>query len=330
MSVNNGYTPAWWLPSAHLQTVWGRLARPRQAVPFRRESLTTPDGDELIVDHAGDDPAAKRLFLLHGLEGSSNSVYVQGMAQLALTRGIAVTAINFRYCARDQQNLDRSIPNRRPRLYHSGETTDFDFVLGEFARRFPAQRRLAIGVSLGGNVLLKWLGEHPGQQLVHAAAALSVPYDLGEGGAYMESGLGPFYIRSFVRTLVEKARHIVCEFPEMAAKLDIDRIARSSTFRQFDDAATAPLHGLSGADEYYATCSSIRFLDQITTPVLCLSALDDPFLPPYVIDRVRALLPSTAELIVTKQGGHIGFVSGSLPRPSYWAEELAVHFVASK
>jgi hypothetical protein len=328
--TTNGYSPAWWLPSPHLQTVWGRLARPRQVVAFRRESLTTPDGDELLVDHAGDDGAATRLFLLHGLEGSSNSVYVQGMAQLALARGFAVTAINFRYCARDQRDLERCIPNRRPRLYHSGETTDFDFVVNELARRSPATRRLAIGTSLGGNVVLKWLGEHPGQQLVHAAAALSVPYDLGEGGAYMESGLGPFYIRAFVRTLVEKATHIVRAFPDMASKLDIERIGRSSTFREFDDAATAPLHGLSGADEYYATCSSIRFLDRITTPVLCLSALDDPFLPPYVIDRVRALLPSCAELVVTKKGGHIGFVTGSLFKPSYWAEELAVGWVAAR
>lgn len=330
MSSVNGFHPAWWLPSPHLQTVWGRLARPRSAVPFRREALTTPDGDELIVDHAGDDGAPRRLVLLHGLEGSSNSVYVQGMATLALARGIAVTAINFRYCARDPRNLDRCLPNRRPRLYHSGETTDFDFVIGELARRHPAQRRYAIGVSLGGNVLLKWLGEHPGQSLVAAAAALSTPYDLGAGGAYMEGGLGPLYVRAFVRTLVGKATHIVREFPGLAAKLDLDRIARCHTFREFDDAATAPLHGMSDADEYYATCSSIGFVERITTPALCLNALDDPFLPPPVLDRVRERLPSCATLVVTPRGGHIGFVTGSIRRPFYWAEELAVGWVAER
>ncbi|MBI2215253.1 MAG: alpha/beta fold hydrolase [Acidobacteria bacterium] len=326
----DGYSPAWWLPSPHLQTVWGRMVRPRQAVAFRREALATPDGDELIVDHAGADDAPARVILLHGLEGSSNSVYVQGMAQLALARGIAVTAINFRYCARDPRNLDRCMPNKRPRLYHSGETNDFDFVVNELAHRTPAGRRYAIGVSLGGNVVLKWLGEHPGQQLVHAAAALSVPYDLGEGGAYMETGLGPFYIRAFVRTLVQKATHIVREFPELASKLDLVRIARSSTFREFDDAATAPLHGMSGADEYYATCSSIRFLERITTPTLCVNALDDPFLPPEIVDRVRLRLPSCAQLVVTDHGGHIGFVSGSPRKPTYWAEELAVGWVAAR
>jgi hypothetical protein len=252
------------------------------------------------------------------------------MAQLALARGFAVTALNFRYCARDQRDLNRRIPNHRPRLYHSGETTDFDFVVNELARRAPATRRFAIGVSLGGNVLLKWLGEHPGQQLVDAAAALSVPYDLGEGGAYMESGLGPFYIRAFVRTLVGKAIHIVREFPETASKLDIARIARSSTFREFDDAATAPLHGMSGADEYYATCSSIRFLERITTPTLCVSAMDDPFLPREILDDVRMRLPSCAKLVVTERGGHIGFVSGPLLRPAYWAEETAMAWVAAR
>ena len=328
--MNDAYSPAWWLPSPHLQTIWGRLVRPRNAAPFRRESLTTPDGDELIVDHAGADDAPARVVFLHGLEGSSNSVYVQGMTALALERGLAVTAMNYRYCARDPHDLQRCIPNRRPRLYHSGETTDFDFVVNELARRSPSARLFAIGVSLGGNVLLKWLGEHPGQKLVSGAVALSVPYDLGAGGAYMESGLGPLYVRSFVRTLVNKAIHIVREFPEAASKLDIARIAKSSTFREFDDAATAPLHGMSGADDYYAKCSSIHFLERITTPTLCVSAMDDPFLPPAILDRVRTLLPSCAELVVTKQGGHIGFITGSPRRPVYWAEEMAVDWVAAR
>jgi predicted alpha/beta-fold hydrolase len=330
VTTNGAYEAAWWLPSAHLQTVWGRLVRPRRAVPFRRESLTTPDGDELLLDHAGDDGAPSRLILLHGLEGSSNSVYVQGMAQLALGRGFAVTALNFRSCARDPNDLNRHIPNRRPRLYHSGETTDFDFVVRELSKRSPGTALRSIGVSLGGNVLLKWLGENPGQQLVRAAAALSAPYDLGAGGAYMENGIGPLYVRAFVRTLVEKAIRIVREFPETAAKLDIARIARSSTFRDFDEFATAPLHGMSGADEYYATCSSIRLLDRITTPVLCLNAMDDPFLPTVVLERVRALAPPCAEVVITPRGGHIGFVSGSLRSPRYWAENLAVEWVATR
>lgn len=330
MTTTGAYKPAWWLPSPHLQTVWGRTVRPRQAVPFRRESLMTPDGDELLLDHSGDDAASGRVIFLHGLEGSSNSVYVQGMAQLALRRGLAVTAMNFRSCARDPNDLNRHLPNRSPRLYHSGETTDFDFVARELARRSPGAALHAIGVSLGGNVLLKWLGENPGQQLVRSAAALSAPYDLGAGGAYMEAGLGPFYVRAFVRTLVGKAIRIVREFPETASKLDIAKIARSSTFRDFDEFATAPLHGMSGADDYYAKCSSIRVLDRITTPTLCLNAKDDPFLPPAVLDRVRELAPPCAEVIVTERGGHIGFVSGSLRAPRYWAEELAVEWVAAR
>ena len=187
--MNNGFRPAPFVPSPHIQTVWGRLFRPRRQIDFNRERIETPDGDELIVDHVNAPGASTRVIMLHGLEGSSNSVYIQGMTKLAVGKGFSVSVMNFRGCAREPGNLTRMIPNHRPRMYHSGETTDFDFFVGIMADREPHVRRFAIGTSLGGNVLLKWLGEHPGQNVIAGGVALSVPYDLAAGATHMEQGL---------------------------------------------------------------------------------------------------------------------------------------------
>jgi predicted alpha/beta-fold hydrolase len=327
MTSLDGFHPAWWLPSPHIQTVWGRLARPRQLVPFRRESLTTPDGDELLLDHVDVPGAAARVILLHGLEGSSNSVYMQGLAHRASARGWSVTALNFRSCARDPKDLDRHIPNRRPRFYHSGETGDFDFVARTLAAREPGVALAAVGTSLGGNVLVKWLGENSGARIVHAAVALSVPFDLAAGGRSLEKGIGPMYVYSFVRSLADKSARLALEFPETGAKLDLAAIRSARTFRQFDDAATAPIHGFRDADDYYSRCSSIYFVDRVTVPLLCINSADDPFLPAEALQRVRTRAPRNVDMVVTAKGGHIGFIGGTPWTPCYWAEETAIEWL---
>src|SRR5262249_8628950 len=184
----------------------------------------------------------------------------------ASARGWRGTAVNFRSCARDPRNLDRMLENRRPRLYHSGETTDTDFVVRVLAAREPETPLLAAGVSLGGNVLVKWLGENPGQTRVRAAVAVSVPFDLAEGSGHLESPLGRLYVRSFLSTLRPKALSVVPRFPEAAAPIDLDAVRRARTFFEFDDAATAPLHGFAGAEDYYTRSSSLGFVEPITTP----------------------------------------------------------------
>lgn len=324
-----GFAPAWWLRGAHRQTVWGRLARPRAAVPLRREALTAPDGDTLFLDHA-DLPVphgAPPLLILHGLEGSSHSVYAQGLLGQAARAGLAASVLNFRFCARDLADLSRTIPNGRPRLYHSGETTDFDFVLRALAARHGGPV-LALGVSLGGNVLLKWLGEHPGERLVAAAVTLSVPYDLAAGDRHMSRFPSNLYVRAFVRTLVPKAESLARRFGEAAARLDLPRARRAWTFREFDDAATAPLHGFSGADDYYARASSLPVLSRIAVPTLCLSALDDPFVPPESVAAARAAASPVVLFDVTASGGHTGWVAARGLSPVYWGEERAVAFLS--
>lgn len=323
--MDSEFRPAWWLPGPHLQTAWGRLARSRRQVRFRREVLETPDGDDLVLDHMDGPAGSPRLLLLHGLEGSSRSVYAQGLLAEAGRRGWRGTAINFRSCAVDPRRPSRRLPNRRPRLYHSGETSDFDFAARTIAAREPVVRLAAAGVSLGGNVLLKWLGENPDQRIVARAAAISTPYDLAAGSRHLESRMGWIYVRSLLATLREKALEAARAHPEAAARIDVERARRARTFREFDDAATAPLHGFASAEDYYERSSSIRYLSSIRTPTLCVSAEDDPFLPADVLDRARAAASPAVRFVITPRGGHAGFVSSGKNR--YWAEKLVLDWL---
>jgi predicted alpha/beta-fold hydrolase len=325
------FDPAPALGHRHVQTFWGRLTRPRLLVPLRRESFPTPDGDELILDHLDGPAGAPRVFLLHGLEGSAHSVYVQGLLALLKDRGLRAVAVNFRSCARDLPDLSRNIPNRGTRLYHSGETTDFDHVVRSLVPAEPGLPHAAIGVSLGGNVLLKWLGENPGQVHLVAAATISVPFDLEAGARKLEKGLGPVYTATFLRGLRRKTRQLLQRHPEAGSRFDVARMRSARTFFEFDDAVTGPLHGFRGAKHYYDTSSSVNWVSRITTPTLCLSAEDDPFLPAAILDCVAANASGAVRLVATRHGGHTGFISGKSPfRVRYWAEERAVEFVAGR
>jgi predicted alpha/beta-fold hydrolase len=316
-----GFLPAAWLPGAHLQTIWGRLFRPKRLVRIRREELETPDGDVVILDHLEPEHEGRpRLLLLHGLEGSSFSAYMQGLMFLARERDWNATAFNFRSCSRDLAHPRRILPNRAPRLYHSGETTDLDFVVRTLKSRDPGGTLIASGVSLGGNVLLKWLGEHPDQTDIAAAATLSVPYDLAAGARALETRLGRMYTGVFLSTLRPKVVRVATKFPEARERVDLERLRRAATFYEFDDAGTAPLHGFLGADDYYARSSSLAFLDRIATPTLCVSSADDPFQPERLLPRVRERASDAVSVEVTSNGGHAGFVGGMPWRPLLWAE----------
>jgi predicted alpha/beta-fold hydrolase len=271
------------------------------------------------------------VLLLHGLEGSSYSVYMQGLGRLLARIGWRATAMNFRSCARDPKHLSRALHNRRPRLYHSGETGDLDFVVRKLSAREPSGTLYAVGVSLGGNVLLKWLGEQGARSRVEAAVTISVPYDLGAAARHLERRAGRFYAGNFLKTLKAKALDVRRRFPETADLLDAKRIKRARTFIEFDDLATAPLHGFQSADDYYRRSSSLRFLDRIEVPALCLGSADDPFLPADAIERARNVASEDVDIVTTPWGGHAGFITGRWPwRPLYWAEERAVAWLSGR
>lgn len=319
------YTPAWWVPGAHLQTLWGKLVRRAPHVPTRIERWTTPDGDEIELrrlDAPNASSDAPRLLLLHGLEGTTNSVYLLGTLDQARARGWAADVLIFRTCNGEM--------NRARRMYHSGETTDLDFVVRRLVAAHPTQPLVAAGFSLGGNVLLKWLGEVGASaptQLV-GAAAVSVPFDLERGSRHIERGFARVYGRHFLRTLRAKARTKLLAFPGLfdAAALD-----RARTLYDFDDSVTAPVHGFRDASDYYSRSSSVNFLTGIRRPTLLLSARNDPFLPRDVLDRVVNVAARNDFLSVEfhELGGHVGFVSGQNPlHPHYYAEERVVDFLA--
>ena len=185
--------------------MWARIFRSRRLITFEREVLTTPDGDELMVDHAAGPAGTPRVLLLHGLEGSAHSLHTQGLALLVARLGWRSTVLNFRSCARDPADIRRRLPNRRPRLYHSGETGDLDFVVRLLTAREPSAPLFSIGFSLGGNVLLKWLGEQGAASPIRAAAVISVPYDLAVSSRFMERRMGRIYARHFMTRLRTKA-----------------------------------------------------------------------------------------------------------------------------
>jgi uncharacterized protein len=319
------YTPAWWVPGAHLQTLWGKLVRRAPRVVTRVERWPTPDGDEIELRRL-DAPAgshdAPRLLLLHGLEGTISSVYLLGTLAEARARGWAADVLIFRTCNGEM--------NRARRMYHSGETTDLDFVVRRLATAHPAQPLVVAGFSLGGNVVLKWLGEQGGDtppQLC-GAVAVSVPFDLERGSRHIERGFARVYGWHFLRTLRAKARAKLCVFPGLFDSAALDR---ARTLFDFDDAVTAPIHGFRDAGDYYSRSSSINFLASIRKPTLLLSARDDPFLPPEVLDDVAEVARTNSYLRVEfhELGGHVGFVSGRTPlRPRYYAEWRVLDFLA--
>lgn len=325
--TSHTYHPAWWIPGPHLRTLWGKFVRRRPNVPTRSERWDTPDGDflDIVCLDAPPPPAHRpRLIILHGLEGSPRSHYARGLLAEASRRGWAASILVFRSCGTEL--------NRTLRFYHSGETTDLDFVVRRFAAAEPDRPIVLAGVSLGGNVLLKWLGEQGADRprQVAAAAAISVPYDLARGARYIDRGFSRLYQAHFLRTLRRKAHAKRLHFPDHFHAAAIDR-ARS--LYEFDDAVTARIHGFRDADDYYAQSSSIRYLDRIRTPTLLLSAADDPFLPPEVLDEVRAIARGTPWLRVefVERGGHVGFISGRAPwRPLYYAEWRATEFLAEQ
>ncbi|HEX6133259.1 MAG TPA: alpha/beta fold hydrolase [Longimicrobiales bacterium] len=319
------FRPAAWLPGAHAQTIAGRLLRRSPAPPFRRERIELPDGDFVDLDHPMFEPlddAAPVVLLTHGLEGSARRGYaINTYRELAL-RGVRAVGLNFRSCSGE--------PNRNARFYHSGDTADIEHVLRLLAARHPHVPRGAIGFSLGGNALLKLLGELGAEApaLVSAAVAISVPYDLGAGADWLDrSPVGRFYTTRFIKSLVAKAE---AKAGLLADSCDLDRIRAARSFRDFDDAATAPIHGFADATDYYTRSSSQHYLPDIRIPVLLLHAADDPFLPAECFPHDRVDGNPYLHAVLTERGGHVGFIEGRPWAPSFWAEEHAAAFLSRR
>jgi predicted alpha/beta-fold hydrolase len=286
-------------------------------VETRTEILTAPDGDNIELHHLDGEANAPHVLLLHGLEGSRDSHYVDGMLAQAAERGWSATLLVFRGCG--------SAPNVAARFYHSGDTEDLTFVFRQLRARTPKRTWFAAGVSLGGNVLLKWLGERGEAAGVRAGAAVSVPFDLEAGAREISRGFARVYDRNFVRSLRQKA---LAKLERQPRLFDAESLRRARTLFDFDESVTAPVHGFDSATDYYTKSSSIRFLSRIRVPTLLLSSRDDPFLPSEVLESVgeTASKNSNLHLEFHDTGGHVGFVAGSIWQPFYYAEWRVFRF----
>jgi uncharacterized protein len=318
------YRPAWWVPGAHAQTLWGKFFRRASAVDTHRVRWETPDNDFIDLYRVRGRADAPRLLFLHGLEGTIRSHYVGGFFHEAQRRGWSADLLIFRGCGDE--------PNRAARFYHSGETTDLAFAIERVISESPDTPVLLAGVSLGGNVLLKYLGERGSRvpSRIAAAATVSVPYDLERGARFIGSGVSRIYDRHFLRTLRRKALEKLGRYPGL---FDRSALEHARTLAEFDDAVTAPVHGFVDAHDYYDRSSALRWLGAIRIPTLLLSAADDPFLPASVLDQVRAVASQNENLSLefTAHGGHVGFVAGRWPwRPVYYGEWRVCEFLASR
>jgi predicted alpha/beta-fold hydrolase len=315
------YSPAWWLPGPHARTIWSRFFRRTPPLRTRVERWDTEDGDFVDLVRLDAPVGSPHLVILHGLEGTARSHYARGLFLEAERRGWAADLLLFRGCGSEL--------NRAPRFYHSGETGDVDAIARTL---FAADQRapfLFAGVSLGGNVLLKWLGEvgESVRQHVVAAAAVSVPFDLARASRHIDRGFSRVYQHHFLCSLRRKALAKLERYPNLASR---ERVVSARTLYEFDDAVTAPVHGFADAADYYARSSSISFLPLIRVPTILLSAVDDPFLPSDVLEQVRkvAVHNPRIEVEFPAKGGHVGFVAGRNPlRPFYYAEwRIAKYF----
>jgi uncharacterized protein len=313
------FKPAWWLPGPHLQTMWGRWFRPVPTATAHRERWDTPDGDFVDVYRVKGRPGAPRLLVLHGLEGGVRSHYARAMLAEADRRGWSATLLIFRSCGVELNNL--------PRFYHSGDTDDVRMALNRLLAEESDTPLLAAGVSLGGNVLLRLLGEEASAALrrITAAAAISVPFDLARSARQIQSGFARVYQRHFLRSLRRKA---LAKLSRFAGIYDGSAVGRATTLYDFDDLVTAPVHGFRDASDYYTQASSLPILSRIRVPTLLVSAVDDPFLPGEVLDDVReqAAENKALELLFVRRGGHVGFVTGTPWKQTYWAEAQAFRF----
>jgi hypothetical protein len=301
------------LRNAHAQTLWASLCRRAPRPVLRRQRLELPDGDFLDLDWGDAASAVQPLVLvLHGLEGSARSPYVRALAQHLQGLGMQALIVHFRGCS--------GVPNRLARSYHSGETGDLDLLVRWLRHCWPRRAIGVVGYSLGGNVLLKWLGEHGAAARVEAAVAVSVPMDLAVCADRMQCGLSRVYCWRLVRSLKRK---VVEKFRSRSGPLDLARVRRARGFREFDDAVTAPLHGFTGAHDYYRRSSSRAWLTGIRRPTLIVHAVDDPFMTPAVLPPDRDALPAELRLELSAQGGHVGFIASRGPLgllPGYWLE----------
>ncbi len=312
--IQSNFKPAWWLKSPHLQTLWSTFFKKLPVTNTKDFRVELPDGDfiDLVINDLKNKPL---VLIMHGLEGSLRSHYAKPLMHKLDNAGYGVIFMHFRGCSDEENRLDRS--------YHSGDTADLESVITAIKAQFHQDIFAVIGFSLGGNVLLKWLGENGGKVKTKTAIAVSVPFQLAHAGDRLEKSFSRVYQKHLISRCQQKYRD---KFADKQSPLDVN-IDALKTFYLFDDQVTAPLHGFSGADEYYKKCSSRQFMKNIEKPTLVIHAKDDPFMWEHTVPNENELSDHVT-LELSDNGGHVGFVGGKSPfHAEYWVDQRIIEWL---
>ena len=315
MSLNQipAYKAPVWLMNGHLQTLIPATLLSKPAVCYRRERWDCPDGDFIDLDFTDGPDNAPLLVLFHGLEGSSDSHYARSLMAAVKKRGWAGVVVHFRGCSGQL--------NHAPRFYHSGDANEIHWILHRLHHSNPARTLFACGVSLGGNALLRWLGEQQSAAgFIRAACAISAPLNLSQGGAALGTGFNRLYTKVFLRTLKPKCLAKLAQFPGL---FDRAGMLAAKNLYEFDNVVTAPLHGYRNTEDYWHRASAMHVLNDITLPTLVLNAKNDHFLPGRHLPQQAA---PCVILDYPNQGGHVGFAAG-WPASNDWLPQRILHFL---
>lgn len=311
------YRAPWWLPGGHLQTLYSALLAPVPKITFQRSHWDTPDGDIVAADSIAGPADAPLVALFHGLEGGSQSHYGRSLMAEIQRRKWRGVVPHFRGCG--------GVPNRLPRAYHSGDTAEIEWMLQRIRGIAGSAPMFAVGVSLGGNALLKWAGERgaAARDILSAIVAVSVPYELAATGDHLALGLNRIYTWNFLRTLKQNARLKLERFPDV---FDRAAMERARNMREFDDAVTAPLHGFKNVDDYWTRASSKPALRNIRVPTRLIHARNDPFTPISILPTFDEVSDQVS-FDFSENGGHAGFSSGPFPGHSEYLPRKIIRFM---
>lgn len=312
-----------WLPGGNAQTIFPYFVNLNPGISYRRERWEMGDGDFIDIDWLDGEPDKPLVIMLHGLEGSSQSHYALNLMNFLQALRWRGAVVHFRGCS--------GFSNRLPRAYHAGDSTEIDCMLRYIVHQNDSHEWSStcyvVGISLGGNALLKWLGEQGTQAIrqIAGAVAVSVPLDLAAAGKVLDSGFNRVYTRHFLTTLKRKALEKSRQFPGL---LDASAIAACSSLYEFDNLVTAPLHGFRDTDDYWRQSSSKPWLRSVQVPTLLINARNDPFLPESALPQ-KSEVSSFVSLEFPQQGGHVGFVQGAFPGKLDWLPRRIIEFFSS-
>jgi uncharacterized protein len=320
--ASSTFKPAWWLKHAHLQTIFAKYLSPRKRQKTVSEVLPLPDGDELQLNWMQPARVAKdapMVVILHGLAGNIHSHYIQNLLAHCRQQRWPAVVMHFRGC--------NGQPNKMPRAYHSGDTADFAFVLQEIQQRFEQQKLVAVGFSLGANVLVKYCGELHPQNPLQAAVAVCPPLDLAASASRINQGSSKLYQHYLLNRLKQATIEKLRRFPDFPLPLTVRQVKHMRSIEQFDEQFTAPIHGFANAQDYYHKASGKAYLRHIDIPTLVIHASDDPFLSSSVVPSA-AEMSQHVQFEVTDGGGHVGFISGNSPlKPRFWLNQRVTDFI---